>query len=107
MKHHFNRSIKNSYSWLPKGRSSSIINLNKRGAWSIIAALWSDREYIIQAVKSTINQLKSQQFIYIINYYLQSALKSEIRKVNLSIDNASTHTSSDTRKLFLYFDLNV
>ena len=79
MKHHFSRSIKNSYSWLPKGRSSSIINLNKRGAWSIIAALCSDGEYIIQVVKSTINQLKFQQFICIINYCLQSALKSEMR----------------------------
>ena len=42
----FNRSLTNNYSWMPKGVINSILNINVKGRWSIIAAIWIDREFL-------------------------------------------------------------
>ena len=51
----FNLALKRNYSWLPVGVTNSIININATGRWSIIAAICSDGEFIIQIVNSTVN----------------------------------------------------
>ena len=107
MKHHFSRSVNKNYSWLPKGWSSSIVNLNKKGSWSMIAALWWDGEFLIQIVKSTVNQSKFQKFFCILNFWLNSLMKSEKENIIVNLDNASIHTSALTRRLFWAFGIKV
>ena len=54
MKQIFNRSLRSNYSWLPVGKTNPIININAKGRWSVIAAIWSDGEFIIQILNSTV-----------------------------------------------------
>ena len=99
----FNRSLKNNYSWLPIGIPSSIININSKGRWSIIAAIWSDGEFIIQIVNSTTNSEIFQEFICILNYALKFVMKSETKNIYFIMDNATIHTCEKTKKLFTKF----
>ena len=99
----FNRSLKNNYSWLPIGIPSSIININSKGRWSIIAAIWSDGEFIIQIVNSTTNSEIFQEFICILNYALKFVMKSETKNIYFIMDNATIHTCEKTKKLFTNF----
>ena len=107
MKHHFSRLLKCNYSWLPKGFTSSIINLNARGTCSMIAALCSDGEFILQIVRSTINQEIFQNFIWIMNFILKNSIKDQIENVIINLDNASIHTSKQTKKLLYALKLKV
>ena len=103
----FNRSLVNNYSWLPKGTSSSILNINAKGQWSIIAAICCDGECLIQIFKSTINSELFQQFLCILNYVLKTTNKIWIKNVVLNLDNASIHSSEKTKKLFELMKYNV
>ena len=56
----FNEDLKMNYNWLPKGISASIINDAYIGSKSLIAAFWSDGEYIwkLSIQLLTLNNLK-------------------------------------------------
>ena len=95
----FNRSLTNNYSWLPKGISNSILNINATGRWSIIVAIWWDGEFLVQIRKSTIDSELFQQFLCILNYVLNFTMKTKTQTVVLNIDNASTHVSERTKKV--------
>ena len=41
----FNRDCKQNYSWLPRGSTNPIINLQISGNWSWIAGIWSDGHF--------------------------------------------------------------
>ena len=58
----------------------------------MISALWSDGQFIIQIVRSIIDQQQFQEFIWIINFIFKSILKIEMNNVILTLDNASVHT---------------
>ena len=47
----YSRSIKTSYSWLPKGVSSPIINTNHAGQATLILGLWSNGEWCLSYQK--------------------------------------------------------
>ena len=107
MRLHFNRSLRSNYSWLPKGINSQIVNLNVKGTWSIISAIWSNGEYFIQIVKSTINQEIFQEFIWMVYYCLKTILKNELENAVFILDNATIHSSLKTQKLFTLLKLNI
>ena len=103
----FNRSLVNNYSWLPKGVSSSILNINAKGRWSIIAVICCDGELLIQIFKSTIDSELFLQFLCILNYALKATVKYWIKNVVLNLDNASIHSSEKTKKLLTLMKYNV
>ena len=103
----FNRSLKNNYSWMPKGITNSIINDTAKGRWSIIAAICSNGEYLIQIFLSTVDSEKYQQFIWILNFAIKAILKNKHKDVIVWCDNASVHSSDSTKKLFDYLNLNI
>ena len=99
MKQAFNRSLINNYSWLPKGINSSILNINAKGRWSMITAVWWDGEFIVQIFNSTINSQLFQQFLCVLNYALKYEIKNCIQNVIICMDNAAIHTSKSTIKV--------
>ena len=107
MKLVFNRSLRSNYSWLPIGKTNPIININAKGRWSIIAAIWSDGEYIIQILNSTITSNQFQEFIWILSFALKQTMQTRIQNVILNMDNASIHTSDKTKKLLALFEYEV
>ena len=100
MRLHFIHSLISNYSWLPMGVNSQIVNLNVKGTWSIISAIWSNGEYFIQILKITLNQEIFQEFIWIIYYCLNTILKNELGNAVFILDNATIHSSLKTQKLF-------
>ena len=107
MKHHFNRSLKFNYSWFPKGINSQIININVKGTWSIISALFSNWQFLVQIVKSTVNQDIFHECTWILYYWLKFYLKEDLQKVLLILDNASTYSSIQTHRLFSLLELRI
>ena len=51
----FNRSLKSEYSWLPKGKTSSIINNFAKGRYSMISAILTNGEFICSIIDETEN----------------------------------------------------
>ena len=99
MKLVFNHNLVNSYSWLPKGITSSIININSKGRCSVVAAILSNGEYILQIFKSTIDSRLFWQFLWILNYAVKSTIKKRKDDIIINMDNAATHVSETTKKL--------
>ena len=93
MKLVFNHNLVNSYSWLPKGITSSIININSKGRCSVVAAILSNGEYILQIFKSTIDSRLFWQFLWILNYAVKSTIKKRKDDIIINMDNAATHVS--------------
>ena len=106
MEHHFSRLLKCNYSWLPKGFTSFIINLNARGTCRMVAALCSDGEFLLQTVRSTINLKKFQIFIWIENFFFNS-IKDRIENIIINLGNASIHTSNKKKKLLYVLKLKA
>ena len=49
----FNRKLVNNYSWFPKSKTSSIINIEASGRWSMITAFLSNGQFIAMLFNST------------------------------------------------------
>ena len=103
----FNRDLKKNYSWLPKGCTGSIINLNTKGFCSIIVALFSNGEYILQIVASTIYQTKFQEFLCIVHFVVKTQMKDDMERIIITLDNASVHTSLNIKRLFEYLNFQT
>ena len=71
MKPVFNRSLKSNYSWLPIGKTNSIININAKGRWSVVVGLWSDGEFLIQIFNSTVTSDLFREFIWVLTFALK------------------------------------
>ena len=68
MNPHFNHDIKTWYSWLPKGKTSAIINQSSSNSISMIAAFCSDLEFLCSLHHSTINAEIFWNFLRVIKY---------------------------------------
>ena len=93
----FNRDLKMEYSWLPKGRTSAIINQIYRGSKSMINAFWSDGECIWVILNENVNSDCFQDFLSILNYFLELRNLNSSEKTLIMVDNAAYHSSRDTK----------
>ena len=103
----FNEDLKMNYSWLPKGISASIINDAYIGSKNLITAFWSDGEYIWATVNTTVNSEWFKGFIWIVVHLLNSRRNIINKDALLMLDNASYHTSKDTKEKLINLGLNV
>ena len=92
----FNRELKQNYSWLPKGKTGQIINNIFTGSWSLIAGIWSDGQFLCMITHETINSDIFQMYLSILCYALDRRLDLKTKKVLLTLDNATVHTSNET-----------
>ena len=93
----FSRSVKWHYSWLPKGRSSPIVNTNWTGSVSMIFSLFSNGEWIWVLKNGTTNSEDFTKFLLILETYWKKWLNIDPSSTFVTLDNAATHTSKRTR----------
>ena len=64
----FNRKLVNNYSWLPKSKTTSIINIEASGRWSMITAFLSNGQFIALLFNSTITSLEFSEFLWVLKH---------------------------------------
>ena len=94
----FDRSVKNQYSWLPKGEDAPILN-NVKGKVTFILGSWSTGEWFSVVIVGTVDSLKFCVFLKLLeNIFNKSTAKIEdFPKV--VHDNARTHSSKLTKRV--------
>ena len=103
----FNKDLKMNYSWLPKGFASSIINDVYIGSKSLITAFWSDGEYICATLNQTVDSEWFQGFIWIVKFLLNFRKKEINNGIVLMLDNASYHSSKNTKERLVNLEFNT
>ena len=71
----FTQKIQQHYSWLPKSKNSSIINIKWRGSLSMVFALYNDGNWIWMILKSTMTSQKFWWFLMILRDYTEEVLR--------------------------------
>ena len=107
MKQASNRDIKTEYSWMSKGITSSIINQIHTGSKSLIAAFWSDGEYVWALLNETVNSTCFQSFLCITKYFLKLRKIDVFEDSVIGLDNASYHSSSQTKEAMKRLGMNI
>ena len=95
----FERSIKRQYSWLPKGKSSAIINDRLRGKASLILATWSNGKWFAMAIVGTVDSVKFCVFMRFLEFVIKSEQDYLSKLPTIIVDNAKTHTSKITKEV--------
>ena len=94
----FNKDLKMNYRWLPKGVTSSIINQVNIGNKNLIAAYWSDGEYIWATLNQAVNSEWFESFLWIVKHLLKTRKLDINKDVTLVLDNASYHSLNYTKE---------
>ena len=104
----FSRSLKQNYSWLPKGIGNQIINTKYYGTWSLIAGICSDGQFLWMIVHWTVNSIIFQKYLSILWFAIDKRSDLKNHNVSLSLDNAPIHLSKETINRFhqLYFNVD-
>ena len=103
----FNKETKSWYSWIPKGRTSAIINQTIVGSVNMIAAFCSNGSFICSLYHDTVNSDVFCDFIKLLKYSL-SKLKIDLQSQTVFIlDNASYHRSAQTVEWLRYYQICV
>ena len=95
----FDRSVKNQYSWLPRGKNAPIINDTIQGKATLIVGTWSTGEWFSVAIVGTVNSVKFCVFLKLLEIMLQEIYSDEEDFPIVVLDNAKTHTSKLSKKL--------
>ena len=104
---HFNRSLKNQNSWLPKGFTSSIVSIVATGRCSIISAVLSNGEFILLIVNDTGTATKFWEFLFILKYAIEFLNMDSNNDLILVLDNASIHLSAESKSTLIKLNFNV
>ena len=70
----FNRDLKFSYSWLPKGKTGKIINKNTTGRCTLIASIFSDGNFLCMIVEDTVKTKEFIKFLQILRHALKATM---------------------------------
>ena len=92
----FSRSVKSNYSWLPRGKGSSIIHNTILGRCSLILGIWIDGKIIGSITTQTVKREDFHYFLRRLRGALIASGKFHNRQIWLLMDNASIHTSETT-----------
>ena len=103
----FNKETKQSYSWIPKGWTSAVINQTVSGSISMISAFLSNSEFLCSLYHSTVDSFVFCDFVKLLKYSL-TKLNIDIKtQVVVVLDNASYHRSAQTIEWFKYHGISV
>ena len=103
----FNKDLRMDYSWLPKGITSAIINQIHSGSKGLIAAFWSDGEFICACLNQTVNSEWFKAFLWILKFFLKMRKIDYENNAIIMLDNAPYHSSKETKDAINKLLLNV
>ena len=98
----FSKSFNYHCSWLPRGRSSPIINQNCRESETMIFALWYNGEWITCIYNCTTRAERFFKFLLLLKYYWDLVLFKPFDDVKLTFDNAAIHNARITQVVIQY-----
>lgn len=103
----FDRSLRQEYSWLPKGENQPIINSTWVGKCTLILATSSDGKWFGLIKNNIVKSLDFWIFLKLISKIFESFFKEDKVKNVLLIDNAPTHKSKLSTKMMEELKLEV
>ena len=95
----FDRSIRNNYSWLPKGEDNPIGNDRVWGKSTLILATWNTWEWFGAIIVGTVDSEKFCIFMKLLELIVKVLHSDDAEKPTVLIDNARTHTSKAARRI--------
>ena len=103
----FNRAIKRNYSWLPVGKTSSIINSLTWGSCWIISAVLTNGEFLSIILEDTGKETNFWDFLCILKYAVHYIYMKEESDYIIMWDNASIHCSKLSLKTAKNLNLSI
>ena len=94
----FDRSVKESYSWLPKGKSYPILNDRFKGRAWLILATWSDGRWFGIILQKTANSNIFCIFLKLLELLFKNENLQTSEMPMALMDNAPTHWSRLTKQ---------
>ena len=95
----FNRALKQEYSWLPKGKSSPIINISYKGKGILILGTTSNGEWFAMIHAKTGDSIKFLIFLKLLERCWLEASEVSWSLPWFVFDNVSIHTSKLTKAI--------
>ena len=93
----FDRSVKEAYSWLPKGESHPILNNRFKGRAWLILATWSDCRWFGIILQKTVNSNIFWIFLKLLELLVTNENLGRSGMPKAIMDNAPTHRSGLTK----------
>ena len=103
----FNRALKMDYSWLPVGRSSSVINDTWKGRASLILSVGSNSQWFGVIKTGTVNSKAFCIFLDLLEKVLMKTRCNGRFTPVVILDNAKVHTSNYTKAVMSSLELKV
>ena len=95
----FERSLVQSYSWLPKGENATILNNPSKGKASLIIATISDGNWFAFVKHGTVDSRGFWVFMKLLSKLIEFIKIKKKNKVVVTLDNAPTHKSRLTANI--------
>ena len=95
----FDRSIRNNYSWLPKGEDNPIVNDRVSGKATLILATWNTWEWFGVVMIGTVDSEKFCIFMKLLELIVQALHSNDTETPTVLIDNSRTHTSKVIKRI--------
>ena len=103
----FSRSVRSSYSWLPKVSSHQILNLKCKGLVTIISGVLSNGDWIALAFGTTAKSKEFWLYLAVLEKFLEYWIKVDFDSCYIILDNASTHLSRKPKAFSKYAGLKL
>ena len=95
----FGRSIRNNYSWLPKGSTYPIINAKCEGRVSMIFGLCSNGKWIAMIQDQTVTEKTFQIFLLFWKKFVDCWHQDNNQPLKVILDNTSLHLTEEVQKI--------
>ena len=103
----FSRSVKNNYSWLPKGKSMPILNTLCKGSTNILLALSIDGRWFWMILSESSTYFTFCIFLFLLQNYVRFVWGNVKFPIKVMLDNASIHLTSQTMKIAQYLKMEL
>ena len=103
----FSRSVKNNYSWLPKGKSMPILNTLCKGSTNILLALSIDGRWFWMILSESSTHFIFCIFLFLLQNYVKFVWGNVKFPIKVMLDNASIHLTSKTMKIAQYLKMKL
>ena len=103
----FSRSVRNNYSWLPKGKSFPILNTLWKGSSNILLALSIDGAWFWMILNESNTHFTFWVFLFFLQNYIKFGWGDAKFPIKVMLDNASIHQTSQTMKLAQFLEMEL
>ena len=96
----FSRSVKWMYSWLPKSKTSGIINTLFKGRTTLILALLTNGHWISMTIDETAKSEDFCLFLCVLKNFIEKWFMRTYSAIKLTFDNATVHLTKQCKEVW-------